>query len=66
MKTFLFAVLMLTSAMAWAQRYSLSDAGEFEPLGQRVEFYDRFGWKSYKVDDVKELVFFLVYEIICC
>ncbi len=50
MKNLLFAVLMLAPSVAWAQRYSLSDAGEFEPLGQRVEFADRFGWQGYKVD----------------
>jgi len=55
MKNLVFALLCLAPTllgprMAWAQKYSLRDAGEFQPMGHGVEFYDRFGWMSYQVD----------------
>src|SRR4051812_9626965 len=50
----LAATLLLTlgamPAFGAADRYSLHDAGDFAPSGQRVEFSDRYGWVSYKAD----------------
>ncbi len=50
MKRLVLAVLFLVPGMARAERYFLHDAGEFQPFGYGVEFYDRFGWRSYQVD----------------
>ncbi|MDD5656455.1 MAG: hypothetical protein PHF00_04275 [Elusimicrobia bacterium] len=50
MKTLLLGLLLLFPAAAAAEKFSLHDEGEFQPLGQRVEFYDRFGWRGYAVD----------------
>jgi len=50
MKRLFFALLLFAPVMARAQRYSLRDEGEFQTLGHRVEFCDRFGWRSYQVD----------------
>ncbi|HAM36438.1 MAG TPA: hypothetical protein DEB40_08000 [Elusimicrobia bacterium] len=50
MKRLIFALAMLAPGGAWAERYSLRDVGDFQPSGQRVEFYDRFGWRGYEVD----------------
>lgn len=50
MKKLLMAALLLVPLAASAERYSLSDKGDFEPMGHRVEFADRFGWRSYSVD----------------
>src|SRR5579885_379322 len=46
----LLAVLLFIPAAASAGSYSLRDSGDFAPAGYRVEFADRFGWKSYRVD----------------
>ncbi|MBI5240797.1 MAG: hypothetical protein HY926_10020 [Elusimicrobia bacterium] len=50
MRRLLLAVLLGLPAAARAHDYELRDSGEFMPLGQRIEFYDRFGWRSYEVD----------------
>jgi len=50
MKRLLLAALLSLPGLARAHEYQLRDAGEFFPQGQRVEFYDRFGWRSYEVD----------------
>jgi hypothetical protein len=50
MKRLILAVLLSLPAAARAHEYTLRDAGEFLPQGQPVEFYDRFGWRSYEVD----------------
>lgn len=55
MKKLAMAFAFLSAALsaadvAWAEKYSLKDEGEFQPMGHRVEFYDRFGWRSYAVD----------------
>jgi len=50
MKILALAILFLAPAVARAEKYSLHDAGEFQPLGYGIEFYDRFGWRSYQVD----------------
>lgn len=49
MKKTIFAVLMLVPMALRAAEYSIQDAGDFVPVGLRVEFADRFGWESYKV-----------------
>lgn len=50
MKTAILAVLMLLPGLVRAEKYSLKDEGDFAPLGQRVEFADRYGWRRYQVD----------------
>lgn len=50
MKRLLFAAALMLPGWARAREYTLRDAGEFQPLGQLVEFYDRFGWRSYEVE----------------
>jgi len=50
MKKLLLAFFLLAPSAARAQKYSVRDVGEFQPLGHRVEFYDRFGWKNYAID----------------
>lgn len=50
MKNAIFALLMALPGLASAETYSLKDAGDFTPLGQRVEFADRYGWRRYEVD----------------
>ena len=50
MKILVLAILCLAPAVARAEKYSLHDAGEFQPLGYGIEFYDRFGWRGYEVD----------------
>lgn len=49
MKALLAALLLAAPACA-AEKYSINDSGDFAPTGQRVEFYDRYGWRSYSVD----------------
>ena len=46
----ILAALVLLPSLSFAESYSIKDEGDFAPLGQRVEFADRFGWLSYKVD----------------
>ncbi len=46
----LAALLLLLPGLAWAKSYEVSDAGDFSPAGYRVEFADRYAWKSYRVD----------------
>jgi hypothetical protein len=50
MKNLLAALLLTLPSLARAHQYQLHDVGQFQPLGQAVEFYDRFGWRSYEVD----------------
>jgi hypothetical protein len=50
MKHLLFAILLSLPGLARARDYQLRDTGDFQPLGQAVEFYDRFGWRSYEVN----------------
>jgi hypothetical protein len=50
MKRLLLAATLLLPGLARAHEYALRQSGEFQPLGQLVEFYDRFGWRSYEVD----------------
>ncbi|MCX5795161.1 MAG: hypothetical protein NTY77_06700 [Elusimicrobia bacterium] len=50
MKRLLLAAMLMLPGLARAHEYSVRDAGEFQPLGQLVEFYDRFGWRAYEVD----------------
>ena len=50
MKILVLAILCLAPAVARAEKYSLHDAGEFQPLGYGIEFYDRFCWRGYEVD----------------
>ena len=33
-----------------AEKYKLKDAGDFQPTGHRIEFADRYGWRTYAVD----------------
>lgn len=47
-------LLLLLSACffpagASAEKYSYKEEGDFAPAGHRVEFYDRYGWRSYEV-----------------
>jgi hypothetical protein len=46
----LATVLLLAGVAAHAERYSLRDGGDFAPAGFRVEFADRYGWRSYEAD----------------
>lgn len=39
----------LSPAGASAEKYSYKEEGDFAPAGHRVEFYDRYGWRSYEV-----------------
>lgn len=50
MKLSLIAALLLLPALCSAEKYSVRDEGDFAPAGHRVEFADRYGWRSYKVD----------------
>lgn len=50
MKNAILALLMALPGLVHAEAYSLKDAGDFAPLGQRVEFADRYGWRRYEVD----------------
>lgn len=50
MKRLLISLLLLCPAGTAAETFSIHDEGEFLPMGQRVEFYDRFGWRGYEVD----------------
>lgn len=51
MKTLtVLAALLALPGLCSAEKYSVKDAGDFAPLGQRVEFSDRYGWVGYKVD----------------
>ena len=50
MKPTLFALLILLPGVCSAEKYTIKDEGDFAPLGQRVEFADRYGWQSYTVD----------------
>jgi hypothetical protein len=52
MKTSLLALSLLLAipSLCSAEQYSIKDTGDFAPAGQRVEFADRYGWRSYKVD----------------
>lgn len=51
MKTTLLAALLFAlPGLCAAEQYAIKDAGDFAPAGQRVEFADRYGWTSYKVD----------------
>lgn len=50
MRIALFAVLLGLPGLASAGNYSIKDEGGFFPQGHRVEFADRFGWRSYKVE----------------
>ena len=49
-KRLLLAAALMLPGLARAHEYALRDAGEFQPVGRLVEFYDRFGWKSYEVE----------------
>lgn len=49
-KTILLGVLLVLPGLAAAEKYSIRDEGDFEPIGHRVEFADRYGWRSYQVD----------------
>ncbi|MDD5628531.1 MAG: hypothetical protein PHU21_05675 [Elusimicrobia bacterium] len=50
MNPLILAVFFGLAAPAPAHDFELRDTGEFMPLGQHVEFYDRFGWRSYQAD----------------
>jgi hypothetical protein len=50
MNKLILAALLSLPAAARAHDYELRDSGEFLPLGQFIEFYDRFGWRSYEVE----------------
>jgi hypothetical protein len=50
MKRYLIAALVLLPALAHAEKYTVRDEGDFAPAGHRVEFADRYGWRSYHVD----------------
>jgi hypothetical protein len=50
MKGLFLAAFLSFPAAAGGHDYELRDSGEFMPLGQRIEFYDRFGWRSYEVE----------------
>lgn len=50
MKLPMLAALVLLPRLSFAESYSIKDEGDFATAGQRVEFADRFGWRSYKVD----------------
>lgn len=43
-------LLLALPAVGRAERYRVKDAGGFQPLGQAVEFADRYRWQSYTVD----------------
>jgi hypothetical protein len=49
-KMSLLAALLLMPALVRAEKYSVRDEGDFAPAGHRVEFADRFGWRSYHID----------------
>jgi hypothetical protein len=50
MRKALLALLLLLPATAFAEKYKLKDAGDFMPTGHRIEFADRYGWRTYAVD----------------
>lgn len=50
MKRALAVLVLLLPALACAEAYQLRDEGDFSPAGYRVEVYDRYGWKVYRVD----------------
>ena len=50
MKLTLLAVLLAVPGFCAAEKYSLKDSGDFAPVGQRVEFADRYGWRGYRVE----------------
>lgn len=52
MKEGLLALLLFSTACpvgASAGKYSYREEGDFAAAGHRVEFYDRYGWRSYEV-----------------
>ncbi|PCI36863.1 MAG: hypothetical protein COB53_08200 [Elusimicrobia bacterium] len=51
-RTFITALAFLVCAVgtAGAERYHVKDEGGFGYTGRRIEFANRYGWKSYKVD----------------
>jgi len=52
MRTALFGLLLLVAVpgVCRAEKYRVKDTGGFQPLGQAVEFADRYRWQSYTVD----------------
>lgn len=44
------AFLVCAAGTVQAERYRLEDEGGFGYTGRRIEFANRYGWKSYKVD----------------
>lgn len=50
MKMILAAAALLLPALAGAEKFSIRDEGDFAPVGHRVEFADRYGWRGYQVD----------------
>jgi hypothetical protein len=50
LKRLIACFLLAMPVLAHADKFSLHDEGDFQPVGQRVEFYDRFGWAGYSVD----------------
>lgn len=50
MRISLMAALVLLPGLSFAERYSIRDGGDFMPVGHRVEFADRYGWRHYQVD----------------
>lgn len=50
MRRALAVLLVLWPAPASAETYRLREEGDFSPAGYRVELYDRYGWRAYRVD----------------
>lgn len=44
------AFLLCAAGSVHAERYQVQDEGGFGFTGRRIEFANRYGWKSYKVD----------------
>jgi len=49
MKALLACVLLSLPALAGAETYRLREEGDFVAAGYRLEAYDRFGWRAYRV-----------------
>ncbi len=53
MKKAIISILVLSFCAPLAragEKFSLKDEGDFFPVGHRVEFADRYGWRNYSVE----------------
>lgn len=47
-KRILLLTALLLPGAGFAEKFAVTDKGDFAPAGQRVEFADRFGWARYE------------------